>query len=213
MLTYGRYACLQVREVSQSNPATSAVNVLTVSLRSNVELLPTDGIIITIANLRGAVVSNSGGRVDVDRLPGGNGIHATPTYVSSYYCCICVLARVPRGNGLYAAITCVLLLRVRMCPHTTAIYVSSYYCYMCVLILLLYLCPSTTAICESSYYCDICVRVLLIDVCHCVSSYCYFVCELSGFVYSRVPRGNAIYVSSYSYCSNISSVLILLLCF
>jgi hypothetical protein len=104
MLTYGRYACLQVREVSQSNPATSAVNVLTVSLRSNVELLPADGIIITIANLRGAVVSNSGGRVDVDRLPGGNGIHATTTYVSSYYCCICVLI-------LYA----------------TTMYVSSYY--------------------------------------------------------------------------------------
>ena len=100
MLTYGLCAYLQVREASQSNPATSAVNVLTVSLRSNVELLPADGIIITIANLRGAGVSNSGGRVDVDRLPGGNGTHATTTYVLNM-CSICVL-----------------ILLLYMCPQT-----------------------------------------------------------------------------------------------
>jgi hypothetical protein len=54
----------QVRDVSQSNPVTSAPNVLTVSLRSNVDVLPSDGTRITLSNFKGAVVANSGDLTD-----------------------------------------------------------------------------------------------------------------------------------------------------
>ena len=50
--------------MSQSNPVTSAPNVLTVSLRSNVDLLPSDGTTITLSNFKGAVVANSGDLTD-----------------------------------------------------------------------------------------------------------------------------------------------------
>jgi len=61
----------EVRQMSQSNPVVSDTNVLTVSLRSNVDVLPSDGTTIKITNLTGASHPNS--PIDVDRVADGNG--------------------------------------------------------------------------------------------------------------------------------------------
>lgn len=59
-----------VRDVTQNNPVTSAENVLTVSLMSNLDLLPADNVVITISNLTGAAASSP---LDLSRVAGGNG--------------------------------------------------------------------------------------------------------------------------------------------
>ena len=60
----------KVRGMSQSNPVVSGANVLTVSLRSNVDVLSSDGAIINITHLVGASAVSP---IDVDRVAGGNG--------------------------------------------------------------------------------------------------------------------------------------------
>jgi hypothetical protein len=120
---------------------------------------------------------------ELDRFTSGTTIllkhvcpHTTAVYVTSYYCCMCVL-----------------ILLLYMCPHTTAVYVSSYYCYICVLILLLYV---------SSYYCCICVLILLLYMCpHTtavyVSSYYCCICVLTLLLHIS-PHTTAMYVSRHT---------------
>ena len=59
-----------VCDVTQSNPVTSGGNVLTVSLVSNLDVLPSDAVVITISNLTGAAAASP---LDLSRVPGGNG--------------------------------------------------------------------------------------------------------------------------------------------
>ena len=59
-----------VRGVTQSNPVTSADNTLTVSLQSNLDVLPADNVAITLSNLAGAVASSP---LDLSRVSGGQG--------------------------------------------------------------------------------------------------------------------------------------------
>ena len=60
----------ELADVSQSNPVTSAPNILTVSLQSNIDVLPADGVVITISNLVGA---SGASPMDLARYSGGNG--------------------------------------------------------------------------------------------------------------------------------------------